>query len=109
MESKNVKNIVGAGLPKIDNRLLFKADGNYSNMTFSYIEILPGYRIPETGFSKHDADEYSYFISGSVKTYSGGKETIEHEGDTTLIPKGEEHWCINEGDEPCIIICAMIK
>lgn len=109
MEGKKVQDVVGKGMPKIDNRLLFNAEGDYSNMTFSYIEIMPGYRIPETGYSKHDADEYSYFVSGSVKSYSGGKETTEVAGNATFIPKGEEHWCINEGDEPCVIICAMIK
>ena len=109
MESKNKDAVIGKGLPQIDNRLLFAQQGAFENLTFSYIEILPGHRIPATGFSKHDADEYSYFISGSVKSYSGGKESIETAGNATYIPKGEEHWCINEGEEPCVLVCAMIK
>lgn len=97
------------GMPMYDMRKLFNVEGSFENMTFSYIALQPGMRIPPEGFSKHDADEYSCFISGEVFTYSGGEERTVKAGQATWIPKGEEHWCINKGTEPCVLICAMLK
>ena len=30
-------------------------------------------------------------------------------GEGTLIPMGEKHWCENRTDEPCTIVCALVK
>lgn len=105
----NLSEMESKGMPMYDMRRLFNADGAFENMTFSYIALQPGLRIPPEGFSCHDADEYSYFVSGEVFTYSGGEEVTVKAGQATLIPKGEKHWCINRGTEPCVIICAMLK
>ena len=108
MEKKIVEDVQGHGMPLYEMKKLFSASGNYSTMSFSYIEIQPGQRVPEEGYSVHKQDEYSYFINGQLVSHNAGIDSIVGEGDATLIPRGEKHWCKNEGTEPVMIICAMI-
>ncbi len=61
------------------------------------------------GHERHDEDEYSYIFSGEIETYSNGEYSVEKAGDATLIPAGEEHWCVNNSNEPCMLVCFMVK
>ncbi|MCL1914314.1 MAG: cupin domain-containing protein [Eubacteriaceae bacterium] len=73
------------------------------------VEIAPGARVPAEGFSCHTEDEYSYFVEGELYTESGDFKGICSKGDFSIIPLGEEHWCENRTDKPCVIFVAMAK
>lgn len=76
---------------------------------FGKVVIPPGVRVPVEGMGKHDADEYSIIIQGSIKTNSGGKHYKVSAGQATFIPAGEEHYAINDGKEDCVIIYSLVK
>ncbi len=109
MDRIKISEIIPTGMPLYEMRTAFTKSGSFSNVSMSVISLTPGERIPSVGESCHDADEYSYIISGKIKTHCGGETTYEEGGSASLIPKGESHWCINEGDEPCILVCFMVK
>ena len=69
----------------------------------------PGARVPDQGLTSHDEDEYAYFISGSLKCFSGGEYYEVRVGDATFIPAGEEHYSVNESDEPCTLVYVLAK
>ena len=97
------------GPPLFELRSLFQASGEFRQMKFSCITLLPGKRVPETGESVHDEDEYSFFLEGEVYTVSGDYTGVCGAGEGTLIPKGERHWCENRTDKPCRLVCVMLK
>lgn len=109
MYKKTIKQIQGHGMPVYEMKSLFTAKGQFTNMQFSYIMIQPRQRVPQEGFSKHTQDEYSYIVSGKLFSHNAGVESYVQAGDATLIPKGEEHWCENVGEEPVVIICTMLE
>jgi len=87
------------------DKSLFKG----ARTTFGKVIIPPGVRVPEKGMGKHNEDEYSIILQGTLKTESGGKEYRVRAGDATYIPKDEPHYAINDGDEDCIIVYALVK
>ncbi|MGX7419868.1 cupin domain-containing protein [Carnobacterium gallinarum] len=80
-----------------------------SSFRMGTISVLPGERVPKEGVSVHEENEYSYIISGGMTGESGGEAFEISGGMGTLIPAGEEHWCINESDVPCEICWVLIK
>ncbi|AET69413.1 cupin domain-containing protein [Desulfosporosinus orientis DSM 765] len=78
-------------------------------LTMGTVVFPPGARVPAQGAGVHDEHEYSYIISGSILTMSGGQEYRISEGQATLIPAGEEHWAYNDGTENCEIIWVLTK
>jgi len=109
MKKIDLSGIPKTGLPLYEMQTLATIAGPTGGVAMSYITLLPGRRVPTEGFSCHDADEYSFFISGSVYTEAGDFKGDCRAGDGTLIPMGEKHWCENRTDEPCTIVCALIK
>ncbi|GBU11371.1 hypothetical protein AwErysi_09870 [Erysipelotrichaceae bacterium] len=78
-------------------------------VTIGKATVLPGQRLPEIGTTTHTADEYSYIIKGDIYTASGGSNGVVLEGSSTFIPKGEEHWCRNDGTEAVEIIWVFVE
>lgn len=105
----NILEVSPSGMPLYEKRDFFKIVGDFSGFTMSVISIMPGERVPTTGYSRHSEDEYSYIINGGLDTFSNGEMLFIKGGDSTLIPAGEEHWCINNGDKPCNLVCFMVK
>ncbi|RFU66865.1 cupin domain-containing protein [Peribacillus saganii] len=73
------------------------------------VKIPPGARIPVEGTGSHDQDEYGLIIKGSIVTMSGGKEFRVSAGEATFIPRGEEHWALNDGVEDCEIVWVLVE
>ncbi|WP_440008956.1 cupin domain-containing protein [Halomicrococcus sp. SG-WS-1] len=75
--------------------------------TGSYL-IEPGERVPETGTTRHDGDELSVVLSGTVvlgvdgATSRVGPETLIH------IPAGVDHFSENRGDEPVRLLYTIL-
>jgi len=110
MKLVNVADIEALGLPLYDMRKIFNVNGDFSTADISFITIMPGQRVPQgDGWSLHDSDEYSIFISGEVYTKSGDFDGVAGKGQATFIPKGEKHWCENRTNEPCTLVCVMLK
>ncbi|MBO8137847.1 MAG: cupin domain-containing protein [Desulfotomaculum sp.] len=80
-----------------------------AKVTFGIVVVPPGTRVPAEGAGAHDGDEYSLILKGSLLSVSGGKEYRVSEGQAAFIPAGEEHWSINDGNEDCEIVWAIIK
>lgn len=109
MEKININEVEAFGMPVYEMKKLFSKQGNFQEVNMSIVSITPGERVPAVGMSCHEEDEYSYIFSGEIDTYCDGKYSTEKTGDATLIPAGEEHWCINKSNEPCMIVCFMVK
>ena len=69
-----------------------------------YAVFGPGARVPKEGTASHPEDEFAYIISGGLKCCSGGVVYESKAGCSSFIPAGEEHFSINESDEPCTLI-----
>lgn len=96
------------GMPMYEMKKLFNKQGDFKEVSMSVISLTPGERVPAEGMSVHKEDEYSFFFSGEVETYCDGEHTVVKSGEATLIPAGEEHWAINNGPEPCMLVCFMV-
>lgn len=103
-------------------KLIINADANNTVNTFFEVSLTekkkvtigtaivqPGERLPATGTTSHVQDEYGYIINGEIVTYSGGQEYLVTKGTGTFIPKGEEHWCRNDTDEPIEIVWVFVE
>lgn len=85
------------------------ADVSSELVTFGTATVQPGERLPNEGTTFHAEDEYGVIVKGDIYTYSGGEEVLVKEGSATFIPRGEEHWCRNDGDEPVEIVWLFVK
>lgn len=110
MEIVTVDELDTEDIPHVTMINLFDESLAHGTKTkFGKVVIPPGVRVPLEGMSKHDADEYSIIIQGSIKTNSGGRDYHVSAGQATFIPMGEEHYAYNDGKEDCIIIYALVK
>jgi mannose-6-phosphate isomerase-like protein (cupin superfamily) len=109
MEKIKLDQIPVGGLPLYEMQRLFGASGTFTDMSFSYITLLPGKRVPDSGVGFHAEDEYSFFLEGEVYTESGAYKGMCSAGEGTLIPRGETHWCENRSDKPCRLVCVLLK
>lgn len=77
---------------------------------FGIVTIPPKARIPFSGTSVHEEDEYSIVIKGSILAGTGGGKKFRlSAGDASLIPAGEAHWAYNDGEEICMIVWVLIR
>jgi len=84
------------------------ADLTSEKVTIGTAIIAPGQRLPAEGTTFHAEDEYAYIMKGDIYTYSGGEEQVVKEGSATFIPRGEAHWCRNDGDAPVEVLWLFI-
>jgi quercetin dioxygenase-like cupin family protein len=96
--------------PEISMKTLFSENAIENGITtFGTVSIPPKTRLPLSGTGAHEQDEYSMILKGSVAIYIGDQEYRMSAGNATLIPAGEAHWCINDGDEDCEIVWVLVK
>lgn len=110
MKVVTVREVVAEDLTNVTMKTLFDEslfDG--ARTKFGKVIIPPGARVPDEGMGAHDEDEYSFILQGTIKSVSGGKEYRVSAGEATFIPKGEEHYAYNDGNEDCIIIYSLVK
>jgi quercetin dioxygenase-like cupin family protein len=69
----------------------------------------PGLRVPQAGVTRHDGDEFSYILSGSIKCYANGETQTLKSGDAVYIPAGEGHYSYNDNEEDCSLIYMLVK
>ena len=106
MKIETNKDIKAADRYDVIMKTLFGED---AQVTMGTVVFPPGARVPAEGAGAHAEHEYSFVMSGSLLTVSGGKEYRISEGQATLIPAGEEHWAFNDGTENCEIIWVLVK
>lgn len=110
MKIVTTKDIEAANRHDVIMKTLFGSNAEKdANVTMGTVVFPPGARVPAEGAGVHAEHEYSYIMSGSLLTMSGGKECRISEGQATIIPAGEEHWAFNDGTENCEIIWFMVK
>lgn len=109
MEVIHVNDVDPVGMPMYEMQKIFNKKDEFTDVSMSVVTLLPGERVPREGTGSHEEDEYSFFISGEVDTYCDGKHIVVKKGDATLIPAGQEHWAINNTNEPCVLVCFMVK
>lgn len=76
---------------------------------FGIATIQPGERLPNDGLTSHEENEFSYIMKGTLSGESGGVPYTIKAGEASLIPAGEHHWCVNEGNEPVQLVYALVK
>lgn len=72
------------------------------------VEVAPGVRTPAEGFGSHAA-EYDLIVSGTSLICSGGEEYQAEAGDFIVIPAGERHYTLNNGDAPCEVLSIVVE
>ena len=65
----------------------------------------PGMEAPP---ATHEADEYAFVLSGTVKCKIGGEIFTATAGCATFIPAGEEHISYNDGTEECRLVWMLV-
>jgi quercetin dioxygenase-like cupin family protein len=96
--------------PEITMKTLFNESiFEGSRTVMGTVLIPPGARIPIEGTGSHDQDEYGLVLKGSINTMSGGKEYRVSSGQATFIPRGEEHWAHNDGQEDCELVWVLVN
>ena len=104
------KTIKAANRCDVIMKTLFGADAvKDAKVTMGTVVFPPGARVPADGVGVHAEHEYSFIMSGSLLTMSGGKACRISEGQATIIPAGEEHWAFNDGTEDCEIIWFLVN
>lgn len=76
------------------------------NTTMGHAVFPPGTVVP---FAAHDADEYSYILSGEVKckTEDGVVSTMTA-GCSGFIPAGQSHSSFNDSDADCVLVWMLV-
>ncbi|MDI7740386.1 cupin domain-containing protein [Lysinibacillus fusiformis] len=88
---------------------LFNKSYENTDVRFGIATIQPGERLPKEGLTSHEENEFSYIMKGTLNGESGGIPYSIQAGEASIIPAGEQHWCVNEGDAPVQLVYALIK
>ncbi len=88
---------------------LFNKSFENTHVRFGIATIQPGERLPKEGLTFHEENEFSYIMKGTLKGVSGGVPYSIQAGEASIIPAGEQHWCVNEGNEPVQLVYALVK
>ncbi|MCB8818502.1 cupin domain-containing protein [Desulfosporosinus shakirovi] len=104
------KDVIASNRSDVIMRTLFGEDAvKNAKVTMGSVVFPPGARVPAEGVGVHTEHEYSFIMSGSILTMSGGTECRISAGQAAIIPAGEEHWAFNDGTENCEIIWFLVK
>lgn len=71
-----------------------------------YAVFPPGTVVPP---ASHTANEYSYILSGTVKSKIGETVNVLSKGMAGFIPAGEVHSSFNDSDEDCTLIWMLVE
>jgi quercetin dioxygenase-like cupin family protein len=89
-------------------KTVFSQESISGNMKVGTVKIPPGKRVPLSGVSNHQENEYSIIVKGSIVTETNGKTYRVASGEATFIPAGQEHIAYNDGNEDCEIVWVLI-
>lgn len=108
MDILNIRELSQEGTKSYSMHIIFKEQYQESELKVGYVTIYPGETVPLTGVSKHEENEYSVIVKGSLVTEIDGKKYRVSAGQATFIPKGEEHIAVNDGEEDCELVFVMV-
>lgn len=108
MDILNIKDLAQEGNKAYSMHTIFKEHTQEGAVKVGHVTIYPGETVPLTGVSKHDENEYSVIVKGSLVTEVNGKQYRVSAGQATFIPMGEEHIAINDGEEDCELVFVMV-
>lgn len=108
MEILNIKELEQEGNQSYSMHTIFKEQQQEAAVKVGHVTIYPGETVPLTGVSKHEENEYSVIVKGSLVTEIDGKQYRVSAGQATFIPKGEEHIAVNDGDDECELVFVMV-
>ena len=109
MKVIHVSQIQSMEHPLFHMKNLFDSKGDFSSVKVNLLTIPGGSRIPPQGSAVHVEDEFSFILEGEIYSHGGDTQILVKKGMATLIPGGEEFWCHNQSENPCIMISVMVK
>ncbi|MDH6365243.1 quercetin dioxygenase-like cupin family protein [Enterococcus sp. PF1-24] len=98
-----------------DSAKLFETFFDASNqknprVQMGVITLMPGEKKPESGYARHQQDEYSYVVAGEAHTIlEDGSDLVGQPGDAQLIEAGEGHINYNDGSEPATVVWFLVE
>ena len=90
LDEKTLKSTIGKNLVLLSNS---------KEATAGVISLKPKQRVPEKGFSSHDAVEICLLLKGTVVLNTEHNRKIAVEGDMAYIPRSTPHFTLNESAE----------
>lgn len=108
MDILNIEDLAQEGNESYSMYTIFKEKQQNSTVKVGHVTIYPGETVPLTGVSKHEENEYSVIVKGTLLTEINGKQYRVSAGQATYIPKGEEHIAVNDGNENCELVFVMV-
>lgn len=90
LDEKTLKSSTGKNLILLSNS---------KEATAGVISLKPNQRVPEKGFSSHDAVEICLLMKGTVVLSTKHNRKIAVEGDMAYIPRSTPHFTLNESAE----------
>jgi mannose-6-phosphate isomerase-like protein (cupin superfamily) len=108
MDIINISELAQEGNQSYSMHTIFKEQQTNSAVKVGAVTIYPGEKVPLTGVSNHEENEYSVIVKGSLLTEIKGKQYRVSAGQATFIPKGEEHIAVNDGDENCELVFVLV-
>ena len=86
-------------------RWLLGPESGAPNFHMRQFHVAPGGHTPR---HSHAWEHECYILSGKGKAFSGeGGDRPVQPGDVLLIPGGEEHQFLNDGDEELVFLCMI--
>ncbi|WP_257350716.1 cupin domain-containing protein [Pseudalkalibacillus decolorationis] len=108
MKVLSIKEVTAEQNKAFSLRTLFKEEKGDSNVKVGTVTINPGERVPLTGVSNHEENEYSVIVKGTLLTEIDGNQCRVSSGQATFIPAGEEHIAFNDGSEECELVFVLV-
>lgn len=109
MKILNINELKQEGNQSYSMHTIFKEYQQEAAINIGHVIIYPGETVPLTGVSKHEGDEYSVIVRGSLVTKINGEQYRVAAGQATFIPKGEEHVAFNDSDQECELVFVMVS
>lgn len=108
MKILNINDITADQNKAFSLRTLFNEEKSDTNIKVGAVTIYPGQRVPITGVSNHEENEYSVIVKGTLITEIDGKQQRVSSGQATYIPAGEDHIAFNDGEEECELVFVFV-
>ncbi|ASN05260.1 cupin domain-containing protein [Virgibacillus necropolis] len=108
MDIINLTELESEGNQAYSMYTIFKEQQQDFAVKVGTVTIYPGERVPLKGVSNHEENEYSIIVRGSLLTEIKGEQYRVSAGQSTFIPKGEEHIAVNDGDENCELVFVLV-
>jgi quercetin dioxygenase-like cupin family protein len=90
-------------------RTIFEEEKRKTNVKVGTVTVYPGERVPITGVSNHEENEYSVIVKGTLLTEINGEQCRVSAGQATFIPAGEKHIAYNDSLEPCELVFVLVS